>query len=217
LTKAGTEPGYAIPAHVAALAPRQRRLSASLAAHFYGAPRLKLLTFSASNSLESINRKLLDYVEQHLPTHEIEHLDINDYEMPIYSIDRENESGIPELTEAFLDRIGQADALIISFAEHNGNYTTAFKNILDWCSRADRDLYQNRKILMFSTSPGAGGGRNVMALARQGAEIFGGQVVASLSIPKFHDNFDIEAGKLVDEELDSAVKQAIETFTQSLA
>jgi NAD(P)H-dependent FMN reductase len=59
-------------------------------------------------------------------------LDLNDYEMPIYSIDRETEDGIPEEAQRFYDELGAVDAILISFAEHNGAYTAAYKNIFDW-------------------------------------------------------------------------------------
>lgn len=62
---------------------------------------MKILSFAASNSRHSINRQLLDYTETLLTDFTIEHLDLNDYEMPIYSIDREHESGIPEQARRF--------------------------------------------------------------------------------------------------------------------
>ena len=37
-----------------------------------------------------------------------------------------------EHAQRFLDKIGEADALIISFAEHNGAYTVAFLHGLAW-------------------------------------------------------------------------------------
>nr|WP_240721110.1 NAD(P)H-dependent oxidoreductase [Francisella tularensis] len=47
-------------------------------------------------------------------------LDINDFEMPIYSIDRENTYGIHPLAYDFKKNVKGHDALIISLAEHNG-------------------------------------------------------------------------------------------------
>ncbi len=56
--------------------------------------------------------------------------------MPPYSTDREKE-GIPEKAHAFKAALNRADGIIISFAEHNGAYTTAFKNVFDWISRLE--------------------------------------------------------------------------------
>ena len=41
--------------------------------------------------------------------------------MPIYSADRESEGGIPQLAQDFFDKIGAANAVLISSAEHNGS------------------------------------------------------------------------------------------------
>lgn len=122
---------------------------------------MKILSFPASNSRYSINRQLLNYAERFLTGFEIQRLDINDFEMPIYSEDREHAFGIPEQATAFVRNIASVDALLISFAEHNGNYTAAFKNIIDWCSRLDRNIYQGKRMLLLSTSPGPGGGSSV--------------------------------------------------------
>ena len=170
---------------------------------------MKILSFPASNSRHSINRQLLNYAERFLADCDIEHLDINDYEMPIYSIDREHESGIPEQARAFIKKIAEADALLIAFAEHNGNYTAAYKNLMDWCSRADRNIYQEKKMVMLSTSPGQGGGSTVLDMAKASAPFFAGKVVASLSIPGFNENFDTEKGELSNEELAGKLADAV--------
>ncbi|MAC32639.1 MAG: NADPH-dependent FMN reductase [Haliea sp.] len=177
---------------------------------------MKILSFPASNSSQSINRKLLSYAERFLPEFDIEHLDINDYEMPIYSMDREHASGIPEQAKAFVASIAGADALLISFAEHNGNYTAAFKNILDWCSRFERNIYQHKKMLLLSTSPGQGGGSTVLKMAESAAPFFGGKVITTLSIPGFNENFDTEKGELTHKELDQKLIEALGKFKSSL-
>ena len=92
----------------------------------------KILAFGASNSRNSINKQLVTYAAGQLTDVEVLLLDLNDFEMPIYSIDREKESGIPELAQQFKQHILDADGILISFAEHNGAYTAAFKNVMDW-------------------------------------------------------------------------------------
>ena len=99
----------------------------------------KILAFGASSSRSSMNKELANYAAQQVQNVDITLLDLNDFEMPIYSIDREQGSGIPELAHAFKSHIAEADGIIISFAEHNGVYTAAFKNIFDWISRVDKD------------------------------------------------------------------------------
>ena len=64
----------------------------------------KILAFGASSSKKSINKRLAVYVAHRIPNADVNVLDLNDYEMPIYSIDRENEDGIPDLAYTFKEQ-----------------------------------------------------------------------------------------------------------------
>ena len=121
--------------------------------------------------------------------------------MPLYSSDREAAHGIPDEAHRFYGKIGAADALLISFAEHNGSYTAAYKNLFDWTSRIDMKVYQNKPTVILSTSPGAGGGASVLATAAKSAPFFGADLKASMSVPSFFDNFDGDTGRLSDASL----------------
>lgn len=175
---------------------------------------MKVLAFAASNSKKSINKALVSHAAALVEGAELEVLDLNDYEMPLFSVDREAESGHPELAKAFLKKIADSDALIISFAEHNGSYSAAFKNVFDWCSRIEPKVFQGKPLVLLSTSPGARGGATVLAAATGSAPFFGGKVLASLAIPSFHDNFDLEQGVLKHEQLREQLAQAVATLRQ---
>ena len=162
---------------------------------------MKILAFAASNSSKSINKQLVTHAADVLKTDiikdaEVELLDINDFEMPIYSSDREEASGIPDLAHQFKAKIDAADVLLISFAEHNGNYSAAYKNLFDWTSRIDAKVYKDKKMVLLATSPGPGGASNVLATAKTSAPFFGAEVLADMSVPGFYDNFDMEKGAL---------------------
>lgn len=163
---------------------------------------MHVLTFAATSSRSSINRRLVDHAADVLcelnPAVEISTLDLNDFEMPIYSIDREQEGGIPEAAHEFYRRITEADALIIAFAEHNGSFTAAFKNVYDWASRVDAKVYQGKPTVMLATSPGARGGAGVLGAATMTAPFFGSDLRGQLAVPRFNDAFDTERGVLND-------------------
>lgn len=161
---------------------------------------MNILTFAATSSSTSINLSLAKYASSLVKDAEVEVLDINDYEMPLFSEDKEKQLGQPELAKKFFDKIGKADAIIISFAEHNGSYTAAYKNLFDWTSRIDQKLFQNKKMVLLSTSPGPGGAANVLNTAVTSAPYFNGNVTGSLSIPSFYDNFDLEKNTLTSEQ-----------------
>ena len=169
----------------------------------------RILAFAASNSSRSINRQLVEYAASLIKDAEIETLDIHDYEMPLYRADREDSHGIPQLAHDFLARIGAADALLISFAEHNGAYSAAFKNLFDWCSRVGREVWQGKPMVLLSTSPGPGGGMRSLSIAASAAPHFGGEVVGTMAVPKFSEAFDTEAGCLRDEALVAAMKELV--------
>jgi NAD(P)H-dependent FMN reductase len=180
-----------------------------------------ILAFAATSSRQSINAQLMAFaarlLEQGLIADAtVEIIDLNDYEMPLYSIDREHDLGIPPAAHAFVAKISAADAVLISFAEHNGHYTAVYKNLLDWASRIDRRVYQGRPTVMLATSPGPGGGRRALEAAVSSAPFFGNDLRASLSIPRFDENFDRIEKKLTDPALETELARALASLaTQS--
>lgn len=170
---------------------------------------MKILALAASSSSTSINKQLATYAAGLVPNFDIDVLDLNDFEMPIFSEDKEKELGQPEPAKRFFQKIGEADAIVISYAEHNGSYAAAFKNVFDWTSRIDMKVYQGKPVIMLATSPGPGGAATVLAAATGSAPYFAADVKGSLSIPSFYDNFDMEKGELRNEELVQQLKTAM--------
>lgn len=169
----------------------------------------KVVAFAASNSSRSINKMLVTYAGGLLRDADVEVLDLNDYELPLFSVDREDELGQPEPARAFLRKITECDGLVISLAEHNGSYSVAYKNIFDWASRINPKVYQDKPMVLLSTSPGGRGGRSVLELALAQMPRFGGQVRASVSMPSFGDNFDVDAGAVVNAEIAGEIEAAV--------
>lgn len=175
----------------------------------------KILAFGASTSSQSINRKLANYAANQIENAQIEFLDLNDFEMPIYSIDREQNSGIPDLAKEFRGHIEQADGILISFAEHNGSYAAAFKNILDWVSRIGKGVWMDKQMFLLATSPGGRGATRVLEIAKNSYPFMGGKVAAVFSLPFFGKNFSEEAG-ITDEELNALFQEQLQLFEAAL-
>jgi NAD(P)H-dependent FMN reductase len=125
------------------------------------------------------------------------------------------ELGHPEQARAFLAKIAACDAIIISFAEHNGSYSVAYKNLFDWCSRVGGKVYQDKPMVLLATSPGARGGASVLAAATASIPFFAGKVKASLSIPSFDENFDKEKGVLKNEVLKAKLSDAVSQLREA--
>lgn len=157
---------------------------------------MKVLTFGASTSKNSINKSLAQFVAALVPGAEIDILDLNDFDLPIFSEDLEKEIGLPLAARRFFSRIGSADAVIVSFAEHNGSYSAAYKNLFDWASRIDQKVFQNKPTLFLSASPGPGGAGSVLASAKGSAGFFGADLKAAVSVGNFYDVFDVDTGRI---------------------
>ena len=175
---------------------------------------MKILAFAATNNSQSINKQLVQHATS-LVDAEVELLDLNDYEMPIYSQDREQANGIPQEAQRFFDKIGQADVVVISFAEHNGSYTAAYKNLFDWTSRMDKKIWSDKQVFLLATSPGGRGGKTVLGSAVSSFPHQGAAVVASFSLPSFFQNFSAEDG-IKDETLAGEFAEQLEKFSNSL-
>lgn len=176
---------------------------------------MKILTFGASNSKISINKSLARFTASLVPDAEIDLLDLNDFELPIFSEDLEKEIGIPQAAKTFFDKIGSADGVIVSFAEHNGSYSAAYKNLFDWASRIDQKVFQAKPAVYLSTSPGAGGASNVLASAKGSAQYFGADLKAAVSVASFFDVFDTETGTVTNPIALAELTAAAETLALS--
>lgn len=174
-----------------------------------------ILTFGASNSKQSINKQLAKYTAKQIQNVDIKLLDLNDFEMPIYSIDREKE-GIPEAAMLFKKEIDTCNAIIISFAEHNGSYTAAFKNTYDWVSRIEKDVWQQKPMFLLSTSPGDLGAKIVLKTASNTFRYSNKKTISEFSLPSFNENFNVEKG-ILNKALLKEYKTQLNLFTQALS
>lgn len=173
---------------------------------------MKIIAFAGSNSSTSINKQLVTYAVSLFKDAQPEILDLNDYELPLFSEDRERELGKPMLARTFLDKIESADVLVISLAEHNAAFSVAFKNIYDWASRQKKEVFDQKPMLLLATSPGRGGGRNVIEAAKISLPKYGGNIKATFFMPLFNENFNKEKGQISNEEYDSELKNIIRHF-----
>lgn len=162
---------------------------------------MKIIAFGASTSFNSINKALATYTANLVDGAEVEVLDLNDFPVPLFSEDTEKEVGRPDGAQAYLAKLESADAFVISLAEHNGTYTAAYKNLFDWASRINQQMFAHKPVVYLSTSPGPGGAQSVLAQAVGSAAFFHAEVKASVSVPSFYDVFNMETGEVTDAEI----------------
>ena len=174
----------------------------------------KIIAFAGTNSKTSINKQLVTYSASLLNEVDVNTLDLNDFELPLYGIDFENEHGIPQNAHNFLDLIKSSDGIMLSLAEHNGAYSTAFKNLFDWMSRIEGKTFFDKPMLLMATSPGGRGGESVLDIAKDRFPRHDANIVEIYSLPFFGNNFS--KGKIIDEELNLQLKNAVKEFELSL-
>lgn len=173
-----------------------------------------ILAIGGSNSRKSINKTLAIHAASKVAEASIKVIDLNDYDLPIYSGELEEESGIPEAAEQFNKLIESADGLVISLAEHNGSYTAVFKNLLDWLSRIDIKVWKGKPMMLMATSPGRRGGASVLAAAKSYFPFMEGDITADFSLPSFYDNFSNSG--IANKELAISLEEQIALFERSL-
>ena len=173
-----------------------------------------ILVFAGSNSLESINKKLAIYASELVDDVKVNILDLNDFELPIYSKHLEKRSGHPEHAKLFVKYIKNADGIILSLAENNGAYSAVFKNLFDWMSRVEQKIFQNKPMLLMATSPGARGGQSVLGMAIDRFPRHDANIVGKFSLPSFDDNFS--EGKIDNSELNEQLLKEIKKFKERL-
>lgn len=178
---------------------------------------MKVIALGASNSKASINKTLASYAANLIHGAEVEVLDLNDYQMPLFSVDTEQDVGQHPLAKRFLDKIASADAIIISYAEHNGGYTAAYKNVFDWASRIDAKVFQGKPALWLATSPGPGGAKSVLSSAVNSAPFFNAQLVGSMSVPSFYENFSTDQNRVVNSDIQSELEDLTGRLQEMLA
>ena len=175
----------------------------------------KIVVFGASSSKKSINKQFSIYASTQFNNTEIIILDLNDFEMPIFSEDKELNSGIPEKATKFYEILNCSDAIIISFAEHNGSYTAAFKNIFDWISRIGKIVWWDKPMLLLSTSDGERGAFSVLETAHSRISFNHKFDIPMFSLPNFSSNFNSNEG-ILNNDLNKSFLKACKVFQSNL-
>ncbi|MAN59914.1 MAG: NADPH-dependent FMN reductase [Flavobacteriaceae bacterium] len=175
-----------------------------------------ILVFAGSNSSNSINHMLLEFLVKSIASQQVQLIKLTDFALPMYSEDLEREAGFGSNVHALLHEIKSADALIISVNEHNGTVSAYFKNTLDWLSRLDRNFLKDKKILLVSTSRGKRGAASALEYTKGVLPRFGGEVVDSFSLPNFDENFSVSKQRMVNETLYLGMLDVVQNFSHQI-
>lgn len=170
----------------------------------------KILALSGSNRKQSINHTLLNIVTKEMS--QVTLNTITQYQAPLYNLDDEETTGIPQAITHFIQTIQAFDSLIIATPEHNGNVPVSLKNVLDWASRVDSQFLKNKKIIVLSTSPGARGGISANQTLTTMLPFFGAEIVGSATVASFYDAIDFENNSIKDKNKSTEIKRLLESL-----
>lgn len=174
----------------------------------------KIIAFAGSNSKNSINKQLVAYASSLLKDFRVSILDLNDFDLPLFSVDLEKEKGVPENAHKFLNDIKNSDGIIVSLAEHNGAYTAVFKNLFDWMSRLEGKTFYGKPMLLMGTSPGGRGAASVLEIAQSRFPRHDANIIDVFSLPFFDKHF--VDGKISDHDLNDDLLRKIQNFKEAL-
>ncbi len=125
----------------------------------------KILAFSGSTRIDSLNRQALEHAVQGARDAgaEVTLIDLRDYSLPLYTADLENSHGQPEASVRLKALFKSHHGLLIASPEYNSSITPLLKNTLDWVSRPHGEEsglvpYQGKLAALVSASDGHLGG-----------------------------------------------------------
>lgn len=177
----------------------------------------KILAFAGSARRDSVNKKLLaDAVTlaRDLGS-DVTHLDLADFEMPLYDGDREAAEGLPEAAKRLKALMLQHDRLLLACPEYNSSITPLLKNTIDWCTRTETEdepalrCFQGKVAGLISASPGALGGLRSLRHVREILANIGVFVVpAQYALASAYEAFAPD-GTLHDERARQAIRKVL--------
>lgn len=149
----------------------------------------KILAFSGSLSRDSINHQLVVCAADLMRNAKVSVVRLADFDAPLYRRELEREKGIPLSIQSLRLLFDEADAFIISIPEYNSSIPAGFKNTIDWVSRLDGKIFQDKPVVLLGTSPGARGAQSVLNHLSEVIPFWGAELVGTFSLPKFGEHF----------------------------
>lgn len=174
-----------------------------------------ILGFAGSNSTTSINHRLVKYTLEKISSEPTELLELRALKLPMYDVDLEKDSGIPEEIQGIYEQLKASKAWMFSVNEHNGNPSAYTKSLLDWLSRKDRNFASGLKIFLLSASPGRGGAASSRAAVAGMLKRFGGEDIWEFGLPSFNHMFTDDQG-ITDEDLATEFSDKLNQFLSSI-
>ena len=117
------------------------------------------------------NALLAREVETHAVAmgHSVEHVSLNEYDFPIYTVAREKATPVLEGIDRLIEVLDRGEAWFVFAPEYNGTCPPVLNNTIAWLSREGDDfrrLFRDRGVAL-GTHSGGGGNHVIMAMRMQ--------------------------------------------------
>ncbi len=128
--------------------------------------------------------------------HEVDHVSLNAYDFPLYTVAREKATPVLEGLEELKTILEGGDAWFVFAPEYNGSYPPVLNNAIAWLSREGDDfrrLFRDRTVAL-GTHSGGGGQHVIMAMRMQfsflGCIVVGRSLVTNKKKPANPESID---------------------------
>ncbi|TYP95355.1 NAD(P)H-dependent FMN reductase [Fodinibius salinus] len=180
-----------------------------------------IIAFAGSNSSNSINAQLTKAAINNISIEDVNYVDLRNMDIPMYRKELENQQGIPQPIKNLYQKMTKAEGFIVASPEHNGLLPAFFKNIIDWLTRIDQEIFMNKPVLLLSASPGDNGGATNLSILSDLMPFWGAEVVDTYSLGKYNEHFDNESQSIVNQKelkkLSTVIEHFEEVITKPLA
>jgi len=181
----------------------------------------KILAFAGSLRKYSYNKRVLKIAIEGAKRKgaEVTLLDLNDYPLPLYNADLQEEMGFPENASKLQRILLEHQGLLIASPEYNGSLPAVLKNMLDWTSRANGELkigdcYKGKWAAIMTASPGSFGGIRCLGHLRDILSIMLVHVLPlEIAVARVDTLFEGDSNQMKDESM----RLLIENLGESLA
>jgi chromate reductase, NAD(P)H dehydrogenase (quinone) len=142
-------------------------------------------------------------------------------DIPLYSGDIEEKSGLPASVSALKQSIQAADGIVIATPEYNGSIPGVLKNTLDWLSRTNLDklnVLSGKPVALMGATPGGMGTTNAQVACLQVFRALRMRLWVTngaLTVSAAHQKFDQE-GALTDAAVREQLQNYLAGFINSL-
>lgn len=172
------------------------------------------LTFAGSLREDSHNRRLLDLEIKIAESAgaEIKHIDLNDFELPLYNQEIQDNDGFPDAANKLKEHLESVDGFILAQPEYNYGTPGHLKNAFDWLSRYRPQPFRGLHGFLSSASPSQVGGNRGLWSTVQPMLLLGVHVYPNLfSLASAHEAFS-DDGTLADEGMQDRLEGAIKDY-----